>query len=119
MCEGKPYGFPSCSINPPQRQILALGPKSGTPGNQVVGGTQEGVTFACNCPPYPMGISSPLRGSDTGNKLRPSAEIFLSLSKNQTGFRQTEAPVPGAVTSASALPVEIVTAFISDLEKFS
>ncbi len=24
ICEGKPYGFPSRSINPPQRQILAL-----------------------------------------------------------------------------------------------
>ena len=24
MCEGKPYGFPSRSINPPQRQISAL-----------------------------------------------------------------------------------------------
>ena len=117
--KGTQEGFLSRQIARPQATDFGCEPKSGRPGNCVAGTTQEGFLLRAIARPYPKGISSPLRGSDTGNKLRPSAEIFLSLSKNQTVFRQAEAPVPGAVTSASALPVEIVTAFISDLEKFS
>ena len=84
--KGTQEGFLSRQIARPQATDFGSQPKSGSPGNTVAGATQEGFLSRQIIRPYPKGISSPLRGSGTGDKLRPKAAICLSLSKNPSSF---------------------------------
>ena len=84
--KGTQEGFLSRQIARPQATDFGCEPKSGRPGNCVAGPTQEGFLSRAIARPYPKGISSPLRGSGTGDKLRPKAAICLSLSKNPLVF---------------------------------
>ena len=63
--KGTQEGFLSRQIARPQATDFGCRPKSGSPGNVVAGAAQEGFLSRQINPPYPKGISSPLRGSGT------------------------------------------------------